>query len=192
MRILFFGDSNTWGYTPSGDRYPADIRWPSRISKISDPGRFSVYTDGLNGREIPLHTDSVRKEITADQIDLFAVMLGSNDLLDMDMPDAVKVQARMRRFLKPLLPYADILLISPVHMNVSHLGGFMPDERVSAESKKLSRLYQELADEMHIRDVNADAWDIPLSWDGVHFTGEGHVRFSEHMAEYLAQLIRNK
>ena len=53
MRILCFGDSNTYGFDPRsclGDRYPAEIRWPERLAAVSGWQGRNV---GLNGREIP-------------------------------------------------------------------------------------------------------------------------------------------
>ena len=30
--LLCFGDSNTWGFTPQGGRYVAELRWPNRLA----------------------------------------------------------------------------------------------------------------------------------------------------------------
>ena len=53
-RILFYGDSNTFGYDPTGlaDRYPADVRW---VDIIADKISYSleVVPRGMNGRTIP-------------------------------------------------------------------------------------------------------------------------------------------
>ena len=53
MRILCFGDSNTYGYDPRGffgDRYDTEDRWVDLMAKQT--GHECINT-GANGREIP-------------------------------------------------------------------------------------------------------------------------------------------
>ena len=50
-RILCFGDSNTYGYAPDGQRYEADSIWPGIMGKLLGD-RFEVIADGKNGRTI--------------------------------------------------------------------------------------------------------------------------------------------
>ena len=49
-RILFFGDSNTWGYTPgTGERYSEDVRWTAAAAKLLGP-EYCCIECGINGR----------------------------------------------------------------------------------------------------------------------------------------------
>ena len=48
-RILCFGDSNTWGYKPTGGRYDEETRWPMRMQRLLGDG-YIVIEEGLNGR----------------------------------------------------------------------------------------------------------------------------------------------
>lgn len=53
MRILCFGDSNTYGYDPRGffgDRYNAEDRWTDLLAKQIG---WDIINLGANGREIP-------------------------------------------------------------------------------------------------------------------------------------------
>ena len=53
MKLLCFGDSNTYGYDPRSfldDRYPAEVRWTDALAR--DTG-WTVLNMGQNGREIP-------------------------------------------------------------------------------------------------------------------------------------------
>ena len=53
MRILCFGDSNTYGYDPRGffgDRYDDKDRWVDLLAKQTG---HEVINAGANGREIP-------------------------------------------------------------------------------------------------------------------------------------------
>ena len=50
MRLLCFGDSNTYGYDPrsyAGDRYPPESRWTDLLAESSG---WEVVNMGLNGR----------------------------------------------------------------------------------------------------------------------------------------------
>ena len=48
--ILFFGDSNTWGYTPvTGERYPAGVRWTTVAAALLG-GEYNCVECGINGR----------------------------------------------------------------------------------------------------------------------------------------------
>lgn len=47
-RILCFGDSNTWGFTPiTGERYPEGVRWTSLLGEYTGA---QIIEEGLNGR----------------------------------------------------------------------------------------------------------------------------------------------
>ena len=53
MRVLCFGDSNTYGYDPRsyfGGRYPAISRW---VDLLAAKTGWDVINAGENGREIP-------------------------------------------------------------------------------------------------------------------------------------------
>ena len=45
--------------------------------------------------------------------------------------------------------------------------------------------YKALSECFGIRFADAGKWDIPLTFDGVHFTGEGHEAFAEGLVNYL-------
>lgn len=102
MQVLCFGDSNTYGYDPCGffgDRYDAEDRWPDLLARQTG---CDVINLGANGREIshghaPLH-------LLAEYapVDIFLVMLGTNDLLQGST--ATKAAARMEAFMNALLP----------------------------------------------------------------------------------------
>ena len=56
MRVLCFGDSNTWGYIPgTGGRYASDVRWTGVLKQLTG---FEVIEEGLNGRTTAF-TDAV-------------------------------------------------------------------------------------------------------------------------------------
>ena len=54
-------------------------------------------------------------------------------------------------------------------------------------SARLAGLYRMLAQEKATAFADAGKWDIPLAFDGVHFTGEGHLKFAERVQEAFTQ-----
>ena len=76
MKVICFGDSNTFGYDPRswfGGRYTPDSRW---VNILAAETGWTVYNMGENGRESPREMP----DFPADT-DLLILMLGTNDLL---------------------------------------------------------------------------------------------------------------
>ena len=102
MRILCFGDSNTYGYDPRGffgDRYAAGDRWVDLLTKRTG---YEVINAGANGREIPRNPYPIKLLTELQEVDIFFVMLGTNDLLQ--GASAMEATTRMEAFLSQLLP----------------------------------------------------------------------------------------
>ena len=101
MRILCFGDSNTYGYDPCsflGGRYSAEHRWVDILARISG---WEVLNAGENGREIPKRKGELRRfnqMFQEYQPDLLVVILGGNDLLQGASPG--EASAHMEAFLQ--------------------------------------------------------------------------------------------
>ncbi len=90
MKILCYGDSNTWGFPPGGGRrYDTPTRWPLVMADCLGPG-YTVLEEGLNGRTIgnfmppgnPLNGLDYLERIlpTYPDLDLVVLYLGINDL----------------------------------------------------------------------------------------------------------------
>ena len=174
MKILCLGDSNTYGYDPRsffGGCY--DMPWPQLLSEKSG---WCVQNLGENGREIPRYPRNIPTDI-----DLLVIMLGTNDLLQGNSVESIK--KRMRSFLEGIdFEAYKILLIAPPPMK---LGEWVPTQSLVEDSKELAIEYQSLAQEIGAGFVNAGQWNIPMTFDGVHFTQEGHRTFAEGLYKYL-------
>ena len=181
MRILCFGDSNTYGYDPRGffgDRYGDRDRWVDLFAKQTG---HECINAGSNGREIPRNPYVLRLLTEHAPVDIFLVMLGTNDLLQGAF--AKEAAARMEAFLNQLLPHCKhILLVAPPPMK---RGAWVPTDEFVAESICLAEEYKLLAEKMNIPFVDTRHWNIDLTFDGVHFTELGHHTFAENLGKEL-------
>ena len=177
MRILCFGDSNTYGYDPRGffgDRYGAGDRWVDLLEKQTG---HECINAGANGREIPRNPYALRLLTEQQEMDIFLVMLGTNDLLQ--GATAKEAATRMEAFLTPLLPHCkQVQLVAPPPMK---RGAWVPSDALVAESIHLTEEYKHLAEKLNISFVDTRYWNIELAFDGVHFTEEGHHAFAENL-----------
>ena len=186
MRMLCYGDSNTYGFDPRGflgDRYPKESRW---VDILMQRTGWEIRNEGQNGREIPSRPFQYQRAgelLTQSAPDVFAIMLGTNDLLRGFT--AVKACSRMEGFLRYLQPKCrQLLLIAPPPMK---RGAWVTEENLIAESVKLAEAYQALSQRLGIAFVNAGQWNVELTFDGVHFTEAGHRAFAEGIYAYLTK-----
>ena len=183
LRILCFGDSNTYGYDPRGfysDRYGTEDRWVDLLAKQTG---HEAINAGANGREIPRNPYALRLLTEQQEVDIFLVMLGTNDLLQ--GASAKEAAVRMEAFLNQLLPHCQqILLLAPSPMK---RGAWVPTDELVAESINLAEEYKLLAKKLDIPFVDTRHWNIELTFDGVHFTEEGHHTFAENLGKELRQ-----
>ena len=177
--LYFYGDSNTYGFDPadySNGRYAEKDIWTSIVKK-SLHDRLSFTIDGMNGRCIP-SSGWVIDRINSIQTDIFAVMLGSNDYLQ--IPDPVYVADRMRRFIS-VLHHKTILICAPVAIKV-------PGEpTLDTADGRLSEALRKVAEESNCDFIDTLVWDCSLAFDGVHLSKDGHHMFGERMAEILRE-----
>ena len=89
-RILCYGDSNTWGYTPiTGVRYDEHTRWTGRLQDVLGED-YCVQEEGLNARtsafDDPFKPYLNGKDmlegilVSAKPLDVLVISLGTNDL----------------------------------------------------------------------------------------------------------------
>ena len=182
MKIICFGDSNTYGYDPRsyfGGRYSADSRW---VDILADKTAWNIVNMGQNGLAIP-EAEFYYQLFSKPDIDLLIIMLGSNDLLQGLCAKAVS--ARMGRFLASLaIEKEKILLVSPPPFNS---GLWVQDEKALESSACLAGYYQELSQKLGIGYADAGKWNIALCHDGVHFTEKGHKNFAENILKHILE-----
>ena len=188
MRVLCFGDSNTYGYDPRsyfGSRYDSQNRW---VDLLAAKTGWELLNAGQNGREIPRRThelQQIRQLLNlSGPVDAMLIMLGDNDLLQGASVEAVT--ARMRTFLTQL-PHTcgKIVLVSPPPLKP---GTWISSPQTLEDVRILSSCYQTLAEQLHIHFISTLDWNLELTFDGVHFSEKDHAQFSEKLFAALTEL----
>jgi lysophospholipase L1-like esterase len=206
FNILFYGDSNTWGFDPRTTlRYPFHSRWTTVCAALLGDdyncipagmnGRTTVFDDPMKGARNGL--TGLDYELQSHKpLDLAVVMLGTNDL---KYTDASGVSAGMEELVRsiltanerfclssPVFPEnrARILLVSPVLLR-GHVGDRADD---IADSHRLADLYRALAGRYSLHFMDAAEFAVASEIDGVHLDPEDHEKLGRAMAERIREI----
>lgn len=178
MKILCFGDSNTYGYDPCsyfGGRYDRENRW---VDILAEKTGWDLVNAGENGREIPRREGELlrfRELMEEAKPDRLFVMLGGNDLLQGASPE--EATARMEEFLlQAPIERVAILVIGPLPVA---RGAWVATEERVRESVELADRCRDMAEKCGFRYTDGRDWGVELTYDGVHFSEKGHRAFAE-------------
>ena len=186
-KLILFGDSNTYGYDPRGfmgGRYPEKARWAT-IVRLALADSYEVIEEGMNGRQLPDveygYFTNMFAELTAD--DTMVMMLGTNDILLTYNPDPEQAAAKMERILAYVKgSFAGrFIMIAPPYIEETE-----PGLQIYRDAGiQMNKRFMELAGKYDIEAFDAAAWNIPMGYDGVHFSIEGHHRFAEMLLSIM-------
>jgi len=204
--ILCFGDSNTWGYSPStGQRFPRDERWTGVLQ--AELGKdYRVIEEGLNGRttvwEDPIEGDKMGKRhlpvILESQapLDLVVVMLGTNDLKKRFSAHAWDI-AQGAGALVDIIGASKagktgsappVLLISPPPLGkLSAWEGMF--EGGAEKSRHLSTHYQDVARLRGCHFLDATKFISSSDIDGIHFEEKEHLALGRAVAGEVRKIL---
>jgi len=205
MKILCYGDSNTWGYVPNpnGDsqnaivqRYPLEDCWWYPLTKKNE-----VVVKGLCGRcinhedqNIPnsnASLDIVKIIKHSGDLDLIIIQLGTNDCKAEYNCSAKEITKGMKDFIELIKTNssAKILLLSPPKINDKtpiatrhYLGGTL-------KSEQMDNLFQNLAEDLNIEFISG--LGVEIGEDGGHLTKKGHKNMSQKVTEKVESMQKN-
>ena len=203
-RILLFGDSNTWGFTPATEvRYPEDVRWSGLVKKALGPD-YEIIEEGLNGRTT-VFEDPVRLYMNGYDyigpcllshfpLDLVMIMLGTNDLKQRfglngwaiaegvnRIIDIVKqVSATTKDSGNPKILVAAPILIG-AKMDLSPYAAEFEGIRTHEMSKQLGPEMKRVAEAAGCEFIDASQFAQPSDKDSIHMEPEGHAALAKAM-----------
>ena len=204
LRILCFGDSNTWGADPAtGDRFPPEVRWPgvmaSRLGKYA-----TVIEEGLRGRttviDDPLMAgrsglDAIGPCVLSHQpLDFLMIMLGTNDAKYRFNSSASEIAEGLSELVTRVgtLPTASpadrtfpIMLVAP-----PRAGDLAPRfaEEFEGAAEKLSKLagfVSSIAARHHCLFFDGSEVIDMNGSDGIHFVAGAHHALGSHLANAI-------
>ena len=209
-RILCYGDSNTYGYIPTGGRYDANTRWPMRMQALLGPG-YAVIEEGFNGRTC-VFDDPVEGGyksgvqylppclMTHNPLDAVIIMLGTNDTKLRFGMTPMSIGQSMMQLVRVAKQYAvneageasHIIIAAPPQildnlMQTRH--GECFGEQAIAVSAGLSRELRRISKLMRCDFFDAVPYAEVSKLDAVHMTEQGHLRLGEAMAQKIRQEI---
>ncbi len=204
--IVCFGDSNTWGYSPSAsERYPFEKRWTSILQKNLGTDYF-VIPEGLNGRTTAFE-DSVEMDKngyrhlqtvleTHKPLDLIIIMLGTNDLKSRFGVCAQEIAGSAGSLLDYTLKSTSgiegkppgILFIAPPAVKESPPFGYMFKGSVE-KSRDFGIYYKTKARELGVLFLNASDFIVSSPIDGIHWEEEEHEKFARVVSEKIKGII---
>ncbi len=202
-RIVCYGDSNTWGYTPiTGERYPKGVRWTSIVAEETG---YTVIEEGLNGRTsafdnqlIPNLNGAKYIEVCAASqapVDLFVFMLGTNDVIvhvcNNAHASATGVEVVAKKALA-MVPGAKVLIVAPVPIGAfrPELGEMLELDMKSLEnSAKLTRFLREMASLNGWEFLAAEDFAEVSRKDAVHLEPESHRKLGLAIAAKVKEML---
>jgi len=204
--ILCYGDSNTHGSNPAGGRFGPHQRWPGVLRDTLGAdywlveeglgGRTSVWPDAIEGEHKSGKTHLPVVLESHQPIDLFIILLGTNDLKmrfslpAQDVARGVGLLAGMvqRSTAGPQGSAPKVLLIAPPPF--APLTGFSEMFHGGEEkSRQLSGFYCEMAGLLNCDFLDAGEVIVSSPIDGIHWEASQHARLGQAMAAKVRAIL---
>ena len=206
-RVLCFGDSNTYGYSPvDGQRYGDDINWPGVLDRLLGD-KFEVINEGKNGRTVAF--DDPYKEgcngmndiesciEDHEPVDLVIIMLGTNDLkvyFDAspqiiaenlrEMCRIVQTKTDARIILASPALLGDQIEFSPLHLE---FGRTQVDY-----SFELAPYFEKVAKEVGTEFIDLAMVAMSSDVDCLHLMPEEHAKVAQAMRDKVLWIFREE
>lgn len=212
IRILCYGDSNTWGYISGSNhqRYGNDERWTKILEKLLGSD-FEIIEEGLNSRTLISNDTRPGKEgkngyeylipclDTHDPIDLVILMLGTNELKSTYNKSAKDIGEMLEKyFVKTILnrksqlkdSYPILLIIAPPIVSEEQEYCKANDKYLGAtqKSKELNDIYKNIAERYNCEFLSNQGLETGI--DGVHLTKESHKKLAEMLEDKINNIYK--
>ena len=197
MRILCFGDSNTWGYTPiEGSRNLN--RWTRILKDLLIDSE--IIEEGLNARtldsteDIEPHKNGFNYLLPCleshYEFDYLVLMLGTNDLkihFNNTPKDMLEMLKKYIKVVKNFWPKTDGSKVKLIICGIPPVDDtkkvFENYEGTTKKRNEFNRLEYKYCVERGITFI--DNSDLEIGKDGIHLTDNGHLRLAMKLAGIL-------
>jgi lysophospholipase L1-like esterase len=205
-KVLCYGDSNTWGYSPAdGLRFSKDVRWPLLMTRYLKDD-YRIIEEGLNGRSaLNLYPgydeangiDCIKKIIGNHvPVDIALIFLGLNDIFAApdeplwkianaieEIAEIIKDANISSRFHSP-----EIILIGLPKISLSPAEAQFYEIAINKIHAFPELLAQSaLKRGYHFIDIYGKIKTSPI--DGTHLNDKEHKKLAQITANYLNRLL---
>lgn len=210
IRILCYGDSNTWGYISGSDhlRYGNNERWTKLLAqKLGE--NYEIIEEGLNSRTLISTDTRPGKEgkngyeylipclDTHDPIDLVIIMLGTNELKYTFNKTAQEIGEIFEEYFVKTISnrksqfrdtYPKLLIVTPPEVNEDQEYCKANNKYLGAsqKSKELNEIYKSIAEKYNCYFLSNDG--LLTGIDGVHLTRESHELLADKLKEKVVEI----
>ncbi len=212
--ILVFGDSLTWGWTPSDPvtpttRHPVEDRWTTAMAEALGAG-YSVVVEGLSGRTTNIDDPTDPRLngadylpsalVSHDPLDLVIIMLGTNDTKTYLERTPLEIALGAGELINMVheMPWSfteydapQVLLISPPPLG-DEIGAEARDAFDAASQEKSGQLadaYAQIAELAGEHFFDAGTVIETDGIDGIHFTAEANATLGEAVAAQVEEIL---
>ncbi|MCR5813688.1 MAG: hypothetical protein K6G15_04265 [Desulfovibrio sp.] len=203
-RLMFYGDSNVWGYIPFGGRIASHDRFPqqagqflenSEIVECGLNGRCSAYSHELFPQELLGGASFTAEFLQSLPLDALILMLGTNDVMDPLNLSARSIAENLRRMIREAHAISStipVLVISPpaiAQRSLWELVGLYHCEKDILE-QKLAPVLAKMACEENVHFLDArDAVPEFDAEDGMHLSIDGHHALGKACGKALRNIL---
>ncbi len=183
-KLYCYGDSNTFGWDPRealGGRY--ERAWPDMLHTLCG---MECLNKGVPGRRIPTERKELSRLLTSisdSGAHGLLIMLGTNDLLLLPRHSAAETAEKMEALLAFVcreLPDMPIMLLGLPPL-------VLEGEASLAWVEEVNGHYAALAAKYALPYYDPTPLSLPLAYDGVHLTEEGHALLAEGVAAAMKE-----
>lgn len=203
-KILCFGDSNTYGYTPAtGVRFDECTRWTGRLSALLEK-EYWILEEGMNNRNGFFKNPQSIKLCGVDylpiylqnhkDIDICILALGTNDAQFFYNLDKQTVQNGLQSLTNSLLDAnseTKIIIIPPVKIQPNILNGIFSMQFDLSSVKRIEDTFEEyknFAQTNGFYYLDLNEFVKPSEADGLHYSVESHKIIAEKVAEFVRSM----
>lgn len=206
IRILCYGDSNTWGASPySEERYPVSVRWTGVLQKNLG-NKYWVIEEGLCGRTTDIDDP---KELwrngkkylipcieSHNPLDIVILYLGPNDLkgrLGRSVEEIAKSTNELVKIVKKHTAgyagkEAKIILLSHSLIDISVKGVAEEFPEGENRSSRLGKHLAKVADKNACDFINLAEYIKSSKEDGLHLEPEAHAKIAQLLFDKIKTL----
>ncbi|MCE9576357.1 MAG: acylhydrolase [Deltaproteobacteria bacterium] len=206
LRVLCFGDSNTWGFNPTdSSRYPEHIRWTGRLQRALGD-RYQIIEEGLNGRTTIYDyatrfgkngREYLRPAMDSHfPLDAMILCLGTNDTKVEFGVSAEEIAAGMDELVQIALgkeldrpsPGLRLILAAPPLIDERYLGDNPKLVGGAAKTRAFPALYRAIAAARGAAFVDLSTAVAASHLDGCHLEPEAHAIIADLFTTAVREL----